>query len=342
MTTLTCYSSSPSPPIPKPTSKSSLPLLLNIPNPQLYTKYSSFLSISSKTHKKPPIILQCSNFNTASSFTLSEPEPETETETDQEGDDEVTSITKPKVKRKRRRYRKQYPGEKKGITEEMRFVAMKLRNSKGKKVSECDDEMKDSDGYELEQDDEDDIGGGGGGAEETWEPSMEGFIKYLVDSKLVFSTIERIVDESNDVSYAYFRRTGLERAECISKDLEWFSQQGHVILEPSNAGVTYANYLEELAEKTPRLFLSHFYNIYFSHIAGGQVIAKKAFKKLLEEKELEFYKWEGDEEELLRGVRESFNMLAKHWSRDDKNKCLREVTKAFRFMGQIVRLIILL
>ncbi|CAN4092750.1 unnamed protein product [Withania somnifera] len=208
----------------------------------------------------------------------------------------------------------------------MRFVAMKFRNDKDKRKSE-------SDGYGPVLSEEDDG--------ETWQPSMEGFIKYLVDSKLVFTTIERIVDESSDVSYAYFRRTGLERAECISKDLEWFSQQGHVIPEPSNPGVTYANYLEELAEKTPRLFLSHFYNIYFSHIAGGQVIAKKAFEKLSEEKELEFYKWEGDEEKLLQGVRESFNMLAKHWSRNDKTKCLREVTKAFRFMGQIVRLIIL-
>ncbi|XP_059279276.1 probable inactive heme oxygenase 2, chloroplastic [Lycium ferocissimum] len=344
MATLTCYSSCTSPPVPKPISKSSLPLLLNIPNPQIYTKHSSTLSISSnqKWIHRPPINLQCSNFNTASSFTFQESELETENETetekDEEGDDGVTSISKIPVKRKRRRYRKQYPGEKKGITEEMRFVAMKLRNSKGKKISESDDEMKDSDGYESEENDEDDNGGGG----ETWEPSMEGFIKYLVDSKLVFSTIERIVDESSDVSYAYFRRTGLERAECISKDLEWFTQQGHEIPEPSNAGVSYANYLEELAEKTPRLFLSHFYNIYFSHIAGGQVIAKKAFEKLLEEKELEFYKWEGDEQELLRSVRESFNMLAKHWSRDDKNKCLREVTKAFRFMGQIVRLIIIL
>ncbi|KAJ8541070.1 hypothetical protein K7X08_001886 [Anisodus acutangulus] len=338
MATLTCYSSSPSSPTPKSTSKYSLPLLLNIPNPQHITNFPSCLTISSNqnwTHRPPIILQQCSNFNTSSSFTLSESETETE-EDDDEGDDGVTSIVKPNVNRKRRRYRKQYPGEKKGITEEMRFVAMKLRNSKGKKISESDDEIKDSDGYELEEDDEDDIG------EETWEPSMEGFIKYLVDSKLVFSTIERIVDESSDVSYAYFRRTGLERAECISKDLEWFSQQGHVIHEPTNAGVTYANYLEELAEKTPRLFLSHFYNIYFSHIAGGQVIAKKAFEKLLEEKELEFYTWEGDEEELLRGVRESFNMLAKHWSRDDKNKCLREVTKAFRFMGQIVRHIIII
>lgn len=88
---------------------------------------------------------------------------------------------------------------------------------------------------------------------------------------------------------------------------------------------------------------------------------------------MEFYKWEGDEEKLLQSVRESFNMLAKvnasdfciidlfnaskapltaspalliasllqHWSRNDKTKCLREVTKAFRFMGQIIRLIIL-
>ncbi|KAK4352059.1 hypothetical protein RND71_027577 [Anisodus tanguticus] len=261
MATLTCYSSFPSSPTPKSTSKYSLPLLLNIPNPQHITNFPSCITISSNqnwTHRPPIILRQCSNFNTSSSFTLSESETETE-EDDDEGDDGVTSIVKPNVNRKRRRYRKQYPGEKKGITEEMRFVAMKLRNSKGKKISESDDEIKDSDGYELEEDDEDDIG------EETWEPSMEGFIKYLVDSKLVFSTIERIVDESSD-----------------------------------------------------------------------------AFEKLLEEKELEFYKWEGDEEELLRGVRESFNMLAKHWSRDDKNKCLREVTKAFRFMGQIVRHIIII
>ncbi|KAK6792809.1 hypothetical protein RDI58_011890 [Solanum bulbocastanum] len=363
MATLTCYSSSSSLPIPKPTSKSSLSLLHKTPNPQFFAKFTSFQSISSKYQKWTHRVLQSSNFNAASSFTLSEsdletepepePEPETETETEEEDEDEeeeeeeeeegVMSIEKPPVKRKRkrRRYRKQYPGEKKGITEEMRFVAMKFRNSKGKKKSESDDEMKD-DGYESVSSDEDDVGGGSrGGGEATWQPSIEGFLKYLVDSKLVFSTIERIVDESSDVSYAYFRRTGLERTECISKDLEWFGQQGHEIPEPSIPGVTYANYLEELAEKTPRLFLSHFYNIYFSHIAGGQVIAKKAFERLLEEKELEFYKWEGDEEKLLQDVRESFNMLAKHWSRDDKNKSLREVTKAFRFMGQIVRLIIL-
>jgi hypothetical protein len=74
---------------------------------------------------------------------------------------------------------------------------------------------------------------------------------------------------------AYFRKTGLERSEGLGKDLEWLSQQGFVIPEPSNPGVSYAKYLEELAEKSAPLFLCHFYNIYFAHVAGGQVIARQ-------------------------------------------------------------------
>ncbi|GFP94537.1 probable inactive heme oxygenase 2 chloroplastic [Phtheirospermum japonicum] len=203
----------------------------------------------------------------------------------------------------------------------MRFVAMKLRNSEKE------------DNKEEKND---------GGDEDTWQPSMEGFLKYLVDSELVFRTVERIVDESSDVSYVYFRKTGLERSDCILKDLEWLrSEQGNVIPEPSNPGVTYVEYLKELAENSPPLFLCHFYNIYFSHIAGGQVIAKQVSDKLLKGREMEFYKWDGDAQELLRGVREKLNALGEHWSRDEKNKCLREATKAFRSLGQIVRLIIL-
>lgn len=77
----------------------------------------------------------------------------------------------------------------------------------------------------------------------------------------------------------YFRRTGLERSDCISRDIEWLKEQGNEIPEPSNPGVTYKEYLEELAERSPPLFLCHFYNIYFSHIAGGQVIARKVMSR---------------------------------------------------------------
>lgn len=74
---------------------------------------------------------------------------------------------------------------------------------------------------------------------------------------------------------AYLRKTGLERSEGLWKDLEWFKEQGVEIPNPSSPGVTYAKYLEELAETSAPLFLSHFYNIHFSHIAGGQVITKQ-------------------------------------------------------------------
>ncbi|OMO79020.1 Armadillo-type [Corchorus capsularis] len=244
----------------------------------------------------------------------------------------TTNMSGLPLKKKRKRYRKQYPGENEGITEEMRFVAMRLRNVNGKKVTsnpDSDTESENSQGEEDGQGDKKSMEEGGDGEAETWKPSMEGFLKYLVDSKLVFSTIERIVDESSDVAYAYFRRTGLERSPGLSKDLEWFSQQNLVIPEPSTPGVSYVTYLEELAEKSAPLFLSHYYNIYFSHIAGGQVISRKVSEMLLEGRELEFYKWEGDEQELLKGVRENLNILGEHWSRDDSNKCLKEAAKSF-------------
>lgn len=49
---------------------------------------------------------------------------------------------------------------------------------------------------------EEDVDGGESG--ETWIPSLEGFVKCLVDSKLVFDTVERIVDESSDVACECF------------------------------------------------------------------------------------------------------------------------------------------
>lgn len=211
----------------------------------------------------------------------------------------ANSLLNPPVLKKRKRYRKEYPGESQGITEEMRFAAMRLRNIKGKyvvKTGTGSNEDLDSQQSESENDSVKVDGG-------TWEPGVKGFVKYMVDSKLVFSTVERIVDVSDDVSCkflfglssyttyvvltfydnvmfridCYFRNTGLERTESLSKDLLWLSNQQHIVIpEPSSPGVNYVKYLEELAERSAPLFLSHFYNIYFSHISGGQVIARQA------------------------------------------------------------------
>ncbi|KAJ1696842.1 hypothetical protein LUZ63_005354 [Rhynchospora breviuscula] len=230
-----------------------------------------------------------------------------------------TSSTAP-VRRKRQRRRHFCPGESEGICEEMRFVAMRLRDESAETESEA-----------MEKDDEN-----------TWQPSMEGFLKYLVDSKLVFDTIERIIDESSHVSYAYFRKSGLERTASLTKDIEWFKEQGFAIPEPSLPGVNYSTYLKKLAERSAPSFLCHCYNIYFAHATGGVGIGKQVFQKLSEERKLEFYNWDSDVQVLLKDLRESLNNLSKHWTRNEKNTCLQEATKSFVYLGKIVRLIILL
>ncbi|XP_022731610.1 heme oxygenase 1, chloroplastic isoform X2 [Durio zibethinus] len=158
--------------------------------------------------------------------------------------------------------RKRYPGEAKGFVEEMRFVAMKLHTREQAKEGE----------KEVKEPEERAVG--------KWEPRVDGYLKFLVDSKLVYDTLEGIIDKAAFPSYAEFRNTGLERSEKLAKDLQWFKEQGYAIPEPSSPGVTYAVYLKELSEKDPQAFICHFYNIYFAHSAGGRMIGKKLRKYL--------------------------------------------------------------
>ncbi|XP_057998125.1 heme oxygenase 1, chloroplastic-like [Hevea brasiliensis] len=73
---------------------------------------------------------------------------------------------------------KRYPGEAKGFVEEMRFVAMKLHTREQAKEGE----------KEVEKPEE--------RAVPKWEPSVEGYLRFLVDSKLVYDTLESIVDKA--------------------------------------------------------------------------------------------------------------------------------------------------
>ncbi|KAJ0789719.1 putative Heme oxygenase (biliverdin-producing) [Helianthus annuus] len=280
-----------------------------------YPLHSTPTRITLTNSIRVPFISYCINSTTTDSSTISPPQ-----------DESSPNNLLPPVKKKRKAYRRLRPGEAQGITEEMRFVAMKLREKKLKLETDKLDER------ESEGSDDDD---------RTWEPELDGFLRYLVDSEFVFRTVERMVDESQDVSFAYFRTSGLERSESFAKDIEWLGQQDATIPEPLFTSKKYVKYLEELAAQSPPLFFCHLYNIYFSHIAGGQVIARKVSEKLLEGKELAICKWPGDPEELLKGMRDKLNALAQHWSRDEKNKCLKETNKCFMYMGTLIRLIIM-
>ncbi|KAG6741035.1 hypothetical protein POTOM_056519 [Populus tomentosa] len=257
--------------------------------------------------------------------------------------------------------KKRYPGEAKGFVEEMRFVAMKLHTREQAKEGEKEVKEKEEE------------------AVRKWEPSIDGYLKFLVDSKLVYDTLEEIVEKASFPFYAEFRNTGLERSEKLAKDLEWFKEQGYNIPKPSSPGVSYSQILQELSEKDPQAFICHFYNIYFAHSAGGQMIGRKVnnyyaditqcmpvtgtdkwqqfsmrstlfifeiclekqlAEQLLNKKELEFYKWDGDLSQLLQNVRDKLNKVAKGWTREEKDHCLEETEKSFKHSGEILRLIL--
>lgn len=163
----------------------SLSMPYSLPPPQFFMP-STIPANQPKIGHGGTLILRRSDFSTAAASGSSAP----------------STGPAPPVIRKRTRYRKQYPGENVGITEEMRFVAMRLRNINGKKYTKNDDDSDDG------NDDNEDSTPSRGTSEsesdgdelDTWQPSMEGFLQYLVDTQLVFNTVERIVDESNDVA----------------------------------------------------------------------------------------------------------------------------------------------
>ncbi|URE28287.1 heme oxygenase 1 [Musa troglodytarum] len=214
--------------------------------------------------------------------------------------------------------KRQTPGRTGGFVDEMRAVAMKLHTRDQAKEGE-----KEPDSPPVSK----------------WEPSVDGYLRFLVDNKLVYDTLETIVQKAAYPCYAEFRNTGLERSKNLVQDLEWFKDQGHTIPEPS-VGASYAHYLEELSEKDPQAFICHFYNIYFAHSAGGRMIGRKVAEKILDSKELQFYKWDGDLSQLLQNVRDKLNRVASSWSREEKDHCLEETEKSFKYSGEILRLIV--
>ncbi|CAM6082795.1 unnamed protein product [Calypogeia fissa] len=216
--------------------------------------------------------------------------------------------------------KKKYPGEAKGFVEEMRFVAMKLHTKDQSKEGEKEDK-------EIQP-------------VAKWQPTVEGYLKFLVNSKKVYDTLEEIVQTAVHPSYAEFQNTGLERSARLEKDLEWFASEGHEIPPLGDAGKKYAELLKNLSETDPPAFICHFYNVYFAHSAGGKFIGQKVADVVIDGKVLEFYKWDGDLQTLLANVKEKLNKVAQEWTREQKDHCLKETEMSFKYSGELLRLIV--
>lgn len=87
--------------------------------------------------------------------------------------------------------KKRYPGQSKGFVEEMRFVAMKLHTKE--QAKEGEKEVKEPEERTITK----------------WDPTVNGYLGFLVDSKLVYDTLEGIVDKPAFPSCEFFFFFGL-------------------------------------------------------------------------------------------------------------------------------------
>lgn len=170
-----------------------------------------------------------------------------------------------------------------------------------------------------------------------WRASRAGYLQFLVDSLAVYRALERVVEEQP--ALAALRKTGLERAGALEKDIAWMTSEYPELSVPatSEQGLKYAAFLEETAQKSIPAFLCHFYNHYFAHTAGGLMIGKMVSTQVLDGVTLNFYKWEGDVRKLLENVRTSIDAMAEGWSPEEKEECLEETGRAFQYGGSLLK-----
>jgi len=182
-----------------------------------------------------------------------------------------------------------------------------------------------------------------GEAEETprepYVTTMDDYLRFLVDSQHVYRVFEEIVrvpDLSPEL--VAFVGTGLERTGPLETDIEFIVKEYGIIRPPvGEIGAQYAQELKELAEgkdATPKL-ICHYYNHYFAHTAGGRMIGKQMAVLLLDNKKLEFYKWDGDLKKIKTEVKNSIEKLATSWSREQKDLCVEETAAAFQGGGML-------
>lgn len=175
---------------------------------------------------------------------------------------------------------------------------------------------------------------------EPYVPTLEDYLKFLVDSQHVYQAFEEIVKMPElSPELSPFCNTGLERADCLERDIEFITRE-YKLERPlvGKYGESYARDIRKIASKGKDAlpeFMCHYYNYYFAHTAGGRMIGKQMSALLLDRKTLEFYKWDGDLNEIKGAVKESIEQMAKGWTREQKDMCTGATMDAFRGGGGI-------
>uniref|UniRef100_A0A6V1QVP2 Heme oxygenase n=2 Tax=Heterosigma akashiwo TaxID=2829 RepID=A0A6V1QVP2_HETAK len=168
-----------------------------------------------------------------------------------------------------------------------------------------------------------------------WSPEPINYLQFLVDSRLVYQTMEDICNSTPGLEK--FQNTGLERTAALDQDIAWMSEKFSVdVPAASPLGQGYADVLREVVGRSLPGFVCHYYNHYFAHTAGGLMIGRKISEALLEGATLEFYKWAGDVKEMGMAVIRDIDALADTWSDAQKQECLEETGNTFRYGGALL------
>ncbi|KAG7364797.1 heme oxygenase [Nitzschia inconspicua] len=161
------------------------------------------------------------------------------------------------------------------------------------------------------------------------------YLQFLVDSQHVYQAMEDVVNSVDELGV--FRNTGLERVSSLENDIAFMVQE-YDLEKPAVAapGLHYAEVIRGLgkAESIPE-FMCHYYNFYFAHTAGGRMIGKQMAALLLDKKTLEFYKWDGDLNEIKSRVKNNIEAMVATWSREEKDRCVGETAAAFQGGGAL-------
>ncbi|KAJ1481406.1 hypothetical protein T484DRAFT_1954368 [Baffinella frigidus] len=165
---------------------------------------------------------------------------------------------------------------------------------------------------------------------EQWEASQSEFMQFLVDSREVYAAFdEMVVKPENNI----FENSGLERVEAINKDIILINTKwGLPTPAPNQAAVDYAAFVKTLS---PQAFVTHFYNFYFAHTAGGMSIGKKVMDGSFEGHMFDFYQWYEPSGEpanvkaLLQTTRNKIDKFADGWTDAQKKESLGHTADTF-------------
>lgn len=170
---------------------------------------------------------------------------------------------------------------------------------------------------------------------EPYVTTLEDYMAFLVDSQHVYKAIEDVIGDREEL--AVFRNSPLDRVEALDKDID-FIEKEYSVKKPDagKAGQEYANVIRQLGKDgSVAEFLCHYYNFYFAHTAGGRMIGKQMSSLLLDKKTLEFYKWEGNLNEIKDRVKGDIEGLVANWSCEERKRCTNETAAAFRGGGSL-------